>query len=55
MADYPKPPFEPQHQPVPGSQSKMSPLPDCGETSYKGSGRLANKIALITGGGQRYR
>lgn len=50
MADYPKPPFEPQHQPVPGSQSKMSPLPDCGETSYKGSGRLANKIALITGG-----
>ncbi|KFE56827.1 SDR family oxidoreductase [Pseudomonas syringae] len=50
MAHYPKPPFEPQHQPVPGSQSKMSPLPDCGETSYKGSGRLANKIALITGG-----
>jgi NAD(P)-dependent dehydrogenase (short-subunit alcohol dehydrogenase family) len=50
MVDYPKPPFEPQHQPVPGSQSKMSPLPDCGETSYKGSGRLANKVALITGG-----
>ena len=50
MANYPTPPFEPQQQPVPGQQSKMSPLPDCGETSYKGSGRLSNKIALITGG-----
>ncbi|MFW0758149.1 SDR family oxidoreductase [Pseudomonas sp. H11T01] len=49
MPGYPKPPFEPQRQPVPGSQSKMQPYPDCGETSYKGSGRLANKIALITG------
>jgi NAD(P)-dependent dehydrogenase (short-subunit alcohol dehydrogenase family) len=28
----------------------MNPVPDCGETSYKGSGRMANKIALITGG-----
>jgi NAD(P)-dependent dehydrogenase (short-subunit alcohol dehydrogenase family) len=27
----------------------MDPYPDCGESSYKGSGRLANKIALITG------
>lgn len=50
MVDYPKPPFKPQEQPVPGIQSKMNPQPDCGETSYKGSGRLANKIALITGG-----
>lgn len=50
MVDYPKPPFKPQEQPVPGIQSKMGPQPDCGETSYKGSGRLANKIALITGG-----
>jgi NAD(P)-dependent dehydrogenase (short-subunit alcohol dehydrogenase family) len=50
MTDYPKPPFAPQQQPVPGSQQKMQPIPDCGETSYKGSGRLANKIALITGG-----
>jgi hypothetical protein len=49
MVNYPKPPFAPQQQPVPGSQSKMEPYPDCGETSYKGSGRLANKIALITG------
>ncbi len=50
MVNYPKPPFKPQEQPVPGIQSKMNPQPDCGETSYKGSGRLANKIALITGG-----
>jgi NAD(P)-dependent dehydrogenase (short-subunit alcohol dehydrogenase family) len=49
MTDYPKPPFKPQQQPVPGDQGRMDPYPDCGETSYKGSGRLNNKIALITG------
>lgn len=50
MTDYPTPPFRAQQQPVPGSQKKMDPYPDCGEQSYKGSGRLAGKIALITGG-----
>ncbi|MBZ9781985.1 SDR family oxidoreductase [Pseudomonas sp. REP124] len=50
MTHYPKPPFPKQHQPVPGSQRKMDPYPDCGEQSYKGSGRLEGKIALITGG-----
>ncbi|MGH8387931.1 MAG: SDR family oxidoreductase [Pseudomonas sp.] len=50
MNQYPKPPFPKQQQPVPGSQRKMEPYPDCGEQSYKGSGRLAGKIALITGG-----
>lgn len=50
MSDYPIPPFKPQQQSVPGDQSKMEPYPDCGEASYKGSGRLTNKIALITGG-----
>ena len=49
MTDYPRPPFAPQAQAVPGAQKKMDPYPDCGEKSYKGSGRLANKIALITG------
>ncbi len=49
MTDYPKPPFNPQPQPVPGDQSRMEPYPDCGENSYKGSGRLKGKIALITG------
>ncbi|MEG2392783.1 MAG: SDR family NAD(P)-dependent oxidoreductase, partial [Pseudomonas sp.] len=50
MTDYPKPPFPAQAQSVPGSQRKMEPYPDCGEQSYVGSGRLAGKIALITGG-----
>jgi len=50
MNHYPKPPFPKQQQPVPGSQRKMDPYPDCGEQSYKGSGRLNGKIALITGG-----
>jgi NAD(P)-dependent dehydrogenase (short-subunit alcohol dehydrogenase family) len=47
---YPKPPFQKQSQPWPGLASKMNPLPDHGETSYKGSGRLAGRKALITGG-----
>ena len=47
---YPKPPFEGQSQPWPGLASKMNPRPDHGEQSYKGSGRLAGRKALITGG-----
>jgi NAD(P)-dependent dehydrogenase (short-subunit alcohol dehydrogenase family) len=47
---YPKPPFDGQSQPWPGLVSKMNPKPDHGETSYKGSGRLAGRKALITGG-----
>jgi hypothetical protein len=47
---YPKPPFKRQSQPWPGLASKMEPRPDHGETSYRGSGRLAGRKALITGG-----
>jgi NAD(P)-dependent dehydrogenase (short-subunit alcohol dehydrogenase family) len=47
---YPKPPFKPQQQPWPGLASKMDPVPDHGEKSYKGSGRLMGRKALITGG-----
>ncbi len=47
---YVKPPFQSQSQPWPGLASKMTPRPDHGETSYKGSGRLAGRKALITGG-----
>ena len=47
---YPKPPFKGQLQPWPGLAGKMEPKPDHGETSYKGSGRLKNRKALITGG-----
>lgn len=47
---YPRPPFPAQPQQPPGLASEMKPIPDHGETSYVGSGRLAGKRALITGG-----
>jgi NAD(P)-dependent dehydrogenase (short-subunit alcohol dehydrogenase family) len=47
---YPKPPFKKQRQDPPGLASKMEPRPDHGEKSYKGSGRLTGRKALITGG-----
>ncbi|HEV2645237.1 MAG TPA: SDR family oxidoreductase [Acidobacteriaceae bacterium] len=47
---YPKPPYDTTQQPWPGLASKMQPPPDHGEKSYKGSGRLAGRKALITGG-----
>ncbi len=47
---HPKPPFKGQSQPWPGLASKMDPKPDHGESSYKGSGRLQGRKALITGG-----
>jgi hypothetical protein len=50
MLDYPRPPYPSQQQPMPGSTSAMKPRPDHGEESYKGSGRLAGKKAVITGG-----
>ncbi|GGJ92137.1 SDR family oxidoreductase [Pseudomonas matsuisoli] len=50
MSDYPSTPLPRQQQQVPGSQMKMNPRPDCGEESYKGSGKLKGKVALITGG-----
>ncbi|NSC20013.1 SDR family oxidoreductase [Streptomyces albus subsp. chlorinus] len=39
-----------QQQTPPGVTSEMTPTPDHGEESYRGSGRLAGKAALITGG-----
>jgi NAD(P)-dependent dehydrogenase (short-subunit alcohol dehydrogenase family) len=50
MNKYPKPPFKGQSQPWPGLASQMDPRPDHGEKSYKGSGRLQGRKALITGG-----
>ena len=47
---YPKPPYTSPFQPWPGLASKMVPPPDHGEKTYKGSGRLAGRKALITGG-----
>ncbi len=50
VSKYPHPPFPGQSQPWPGLSGKMDPRPDHGETSYKGSGRLMGRKALITGG-----
>jgi NAD(P)-dependent dehydrogenase (short-subunit alcohol dehydrogenase family) len=47
---YAKPPFKKQSQPFPGLAAKMTPVPDHGEKSYIGSGRLSGRKALITGG-----
>ncbi len=42
--------FPMQKQEAPGLQSRMNPVPDCGEESYRGHGRLKGRKALITGG-----
>lgn len=47
---YPRPPFKRQFQPFPGLAGKMDPVPDHGEKTYVGSGRLMGRKALITGG-----
>jgi NAD(P)-dependent dehydrogenase (short-subunit alcohol dehydrogenase family) len=47
---YPAPPFKEQTQAWPGLAQKMDPQPDHGEKSYRGSGRLSGRRALITGG-----
>lgn len=49
-SQYPKPPFPKQPQPPPGLAARMEPQPDHGEESYRGSGRLEGRKALITGG-----
>jgi NAD(P)-dependent dehydrogenase (short-subunit alcohol dehydrogenase family) len=47
---YPRPPFPKQEQEWPGLTTRMTPHPDHGEESYRGSQRLAGRKALITGG-----
>ena len=42
--------FPEQQQDPPGLQPVMDPVPDCGEKSYVGCGRLAGKRAVVTGG-----
>lgn len=46
----PKSPMPPQHQPKPGIESEMSPRPQFFAPKYKGSGKLHDKVALVTGG-----
>src|SRR5829696_4450076 len=47
---YPQPEYGEQQQPHPGTDRPMHPQPDHGEQSYRGSGRLTGKKAVITGG-----
>ncbi|MBV8333279.1 MAG: SDR family oxidoreductase [Candidatus Eremiobacteraeota bacterium] len=47
--EYPKPPYPDQSQPWPGLAAKMSPRPDHGEKTYRGTGRLRGRKALVTG------
>lgn len=47
---YPSPPFPDQPQQPPGLARKMDPTPDHGEESYRGSGKLQGRKALVTGG-----
>ena len=48
--EEPKPPFPAQHQPHPGLESKVKPRPRFQAPLYRGSGKLQDKVALITGG-----
>jgi len=50
MVDYAKPPFPQPPIAYPGRSGEMNPKPDHGEESYRGSGKLTGKVALITGG-----
>jgi len=48
-AQYPRPSFDEQSQPAPGLAREMDPKPDHGETSYRGTGRLTGRKAIVTG------
>lgn len=50
LEKYPKPPYPDQQQTPPGLESELHPVADHGETSYRGSGKLAGRKAIITGG-----
>lgn len=47
---YPKPDESwQQHQSGPGSEQDLGPKPDAGETTYRGTGRLTGRKAVVTG------
>ncbi len=48
--EHPTPPFPEQEQRPPGFEAAMDPKPDYGESSYEGSGKLAGRRAVVTGG-----
>ena len=50
QTQYPEPPFPKQQQEPPGTEAELTPTADHGEKTYRGSGRLTDRVALITGG-----
>jgi NAD(P)-dependent dehydrogenase (short-subunit alcohol dehydrogenase family) len=48
--EYPAPPFPKQHQGKPGHESQLDPAPMYDAPFFRGSGKLQDKVALITGG-----
>jgi len=46
----PRPPFPEQHQDKPGLESRLTPRPEYQAPAYKAAGKLAGKVALVTGG-----
>ncbi|MFJ4523565.1 SDR family oxidoreductase [Streptomyces sp. NPDC088810] len=50
VTQHARPDFPSQDQPHPGWTGPMDPPPDHGEESYRGSGRLDGRKAVITGG-----
>ena len=47
---YPEPPFAKQHQPKPGEEAQLDPAPMYDAPYYHGSGKLQDKVAIVTGG-----
>jgi hypothetical protein len=47
---YPEPPFPKQHQPKPGEEAQLDPAPMYDAPYYRGSGKLQDKVAIVTGG-----
>jgi NAD(P)-dependent dehydrogenase (short-subunit alcohol dehydrogenase family) len=47
---YPEPPFPEQQQEPPGTEAELQPRADHGQETYRGAGRLTDRVALITGG-----
>jgi len=50
QTEYPEPPFPKQQQEPPGTEAELRPRADHGEETYRGAGRLTDRVALITGG-----
>ncbi|WP_186388186.1 SDR family oxidoreductase [Stappia sp. TSB10P1A] len=47
---YPEPPLPEQHQPKPGAEWALDPVPMCDAPYYEGSRKLQDRVAIITGG-----